>query len=546
MADINIFALGGQDENGKHSFVIEQGKEIYVVNAGLKAPINNLNGIDGIIPDFKYLSDRKERVKGVFITHVHDEVFAALPWLIMDMPGITIYASEYSVEIIKERVSKYKLGHNNYKIEVIGKEQKIGSMNIKTYPVATAIPGAIAYNFQTLDGDIIVMGSNTIEDLGPFGKTDLELIKNDSRDILALLLDSRTSNLSGHSADKKSVVPAIRDFFNAAKPNERIIIGAYDEEVYSIQEVLEMAKKAGRPVISYGRAFDNLYSKLREFNKDMGIPEFEDYKSANKIDNAVILVTGTWTRLYQRFVRIAHGNDVFLKFKENDNIIMMSPPINGMEVEYQLGMDEVAKVAPNILDVTDKDFYQLRPAKDDIREIVKTLKPKYFLPINGLYRYLVVATKVAIEEGITQDRNVILQNGKILYLKDKKIASQNTYIKPYGDVIIDGFGVGDVSYEVIRERQDLATGGLVSIAVQLDRRTKKPLGEMNIQILGLVTKPNLKEAQEIVKNVVLQKIEEAERFDYREVQNQIRKRTRKVIQRAYDKEPLVVITFYEV
>lgn len=545
MAKINIFALGGQDENGKNSLVIETSKDIYVVNAGLKVPINNLNGIDGIIPDFQHLIDNKEKIRGIFITHSHDEVFAALPWLIMDLPGITIYASKYTAQIIEDRVSKYKLGHNDYKIEVISDSQKIGEDNIKSFSVANSIPGSLAYNFQTEDGDVVVMGSNTIEDLGPFGHTDLEKIKSESNDILALLLDSRIANYKGHSSEKKSIIPTIKSFFDKAGAKERIIIGAYDEEVYTIQEVLELAKKSGRPVVSYGRAFDALYSKLREQHK-IDIPEFEDYKKANKLDNAVVLVTGTWARLYQRFVRIANESDVFLKFRENDNIIMISPPINGMEVIYADSMDEVAKKSPNILDVSDKDYYKLRSASEDIKQIISTLKPKYFLPTNGLYRYLVVATKLAIEVGVTQDRNVILQNGKIAIFENKELISQKTNIKSYGDVIIDGFGVGDVSFEVIRERQTLATGGLISIAMQLDRRTKKPISEMSIQVLGLVTKPNLKEVQELVHSVVLQKFEEAKRFDYREIQNQIRKRARKVIQRRYDKEPLVVVTFYEV
>lgn len=545
MANINIFALGGQDENGKNSIVIENNEDIYVVNAGLKIPINNLNGIDGIIPDFEYLKNKKEKVKGIFVTHAHDEVFAALPWLVMDLPGVTIYASEYTAEVIAERIDKYKIGHKDYKITIIKEEQKIGSLTVKSFSVANSIPGSLAYNFQTVDGDILVMANNTIEDLGPFGHTNLEEIKAKSNNILALILDSRLANFKGHSYEKKSVIPAIKEFFEKADPNERIIVGAYDEEVYSIEEVIQLAKKSGRPVVSYGRAFDTLYSKIKKIY-GLEIMEFEDYKQANKINNAVVLITGTWERLYKRFVRIALSNDVFMKFKEKDNIIMIAPPINGMEVIYANSMDEVARIAPNILDVTDKDFYKLRSAQEDIRTIVKTMNPKYFLPTGGLYRYLVVASNIAIESGVTQDRNLILQNGKIGQFKNGEMISQKSTIKEYGDVIIDGFGVGDVSYEVIRERQTLATGGLISISVQIDKKTKKIIGEINIQILGLVVKKQLKEAQDVVSAVVIQKIKEAPKFDYREVQNQIRKRTRKVIQKLYDKEPLVIITFYEV
>lgn len=541
MSDINIFNLGGQDENGKNSHVIEIGKDIFVVNAGIKIPIKNLNGIDGIIPNFDYLKKHKKDIKGVFITHAHDDAFAALPWMIMDLPGITIYASAYTAKLIENRVSKYKLGHKDYKIEIIKPNQKIGNTTVKSFEVANSISGSLGFSFETPKGDIVVMSNNTLGDLGIFGKTDLEAIKKVSPNVFALLLDARLSNFKGHSFDKKSVVNLIEKTFINAKDDERIIVGAYDEEVFTLHEVIQLAQKYNRPIISYGRAFSDMYESI-----DGNTTKFENYQKANDIKNAVVLVTGTWSRLYQRFVRIADNNDVYMKFKNNDHIIMLAPPVNGMEVVYADSMDEVAKKSPDILDISDKDFYKLRPAEDDIKEIVKTLKPKFFMPISALYRYLVVATKAAIASGVTQDKNIVLPNGRIAHFKDGELASQKAFIKNYGDIIIDGFGVGDVSYEVINERQTLATGGLVSVAAQIDRKTKKLIGEINIQCLGLVVKEDLKFAQEEINKIVIQKIEEAERFDHRELQNSIRKRVRRVMLKIYDKEPLVVITFFEV
>ena len=545
MADINIFALGGQDENGKNCLVIEYEKEIFVVNVGLKIPINNLNGIDGIIPSFEYLVKNKERIKGIFITHGHDEVFASIPWLIMDISGIKIYASDFTKQLIEERISKYKIGHNNFKIETIKPEQRIGSLNVKSFELANSIPGSLAYKFETVDGDIIFMSNNTLDDIKYFGKTNLEKIKEISNNVLALILDSRFSNFKGHSSDKKSVVPYVEKVFQNSKKNERIVVGAYDEEVYNIYEIIKLAKKYNRPVISYGRAFNSIFLKMRKMF-DIDVPNFFDYKKINLINNAVVLITSTWSRLYQRLVRIANNDDVFMKFKENDKIIMIAPPINGMEVAYADSLDEVAKIAPDILDVSDKDLYKLRPTESDIEKIVQTFKPKYFIPISGFYRYLVVATKIAIKQGITQDRNIVLQNGKILHLKNGKLASQKFYIKEFGDVIIDGFGIGDVSYEVLKERKTLAAGGLITISLKISRKTKKLIGNINVQVLGMVIKSKLKQVQDEVKNVVIKKMEEQAVFNLRELQNTIRKKTRNLMFKKLEKEPLVVITFCEV
>lgn len=546
MANINIFALGGQDENGKDLFVIEVENDIYVVNSGIKFPINDRWGIDGIIADINYLQENKKRIKGVFLTHAHDESFAALPWLIMDLPGIEIFGSKFTIEVARNRVSKYKIDHTNYKFTEI-KDGKFGNVFIKTFPVAASIPGALAYSFQTPDGDIMVMSNVTLDDLGPYGTTNLVDIKHNSKEILALILDSRKANYNGHSADKKSVKPLIESAFENTKANERIIVGAYDEEMFTIQEVIDLANKYNRPVAFYGSAFDNLYKIMQEVYSNVNTPkQVIDFKSVQTTDNAVVLVTGTWSRIYQRFERISSNNDVYLKFKESDAVVMITPPINGMEVEYSVMLDNVAKIAPNITSVSDKDFYALRPTKDDITTIVETLKPKFFLPTSSLYRYQSVAGKAAVKGGLRKDKLVILSNGKILYLKDGEIASQKGRIKEVGDVIIQGFGVGDVSYEVIKERQALAAGGLISISAQYDKKTRQLVSEINTQIVGIVVKAEVQSLQEEVNSIVVQKFEEAKKLDYREIQNSIRKKIQKVVQKKTNKEPLVVITFYEV
>ena len=541
MSNINIFALGGQDENGKNTYVIEVENDIYIVNAGIKVPVNNHNGVDGIIADTSYLVQRKDRIKGMFVTHAHDESFGALPWLIMDIPGITIYGSDFTIKAIKDRVSKYKIGHTDYKFQALEKDNKIGNINVKTFGIANSIAGSLALNFQTKDGDIVFMSNFTNDDLGVYGKTDLEKIKSESNNILALITDARRANYHGTSSSKKDVTSLIEDKFKNADDNTRIIVGAYDEEMYTINEVLLLAHKYNRPVAIYGRTFGYLYSNLE--NKVGPEPKFIDFKTIGKVNNAVVLVTGTWARLYQRFERIASNKDVFLKLRESDVIIQVAPPVNGLEVDATKALDSVAKIAPNITDVSDKEYYPTRPTQDDIEEVVKVLKPKFYLPISALYRYLVVASKAAIRGGVTRDRNLVLQNGKVASIIDGELASQNGRIKEYGDVLIDGFGVGDISYSVIRERQTLASGGLIAIGAQIDRRTKKVIGESNIQFVGVAAKSELKELNELVSGIIIQKVEEADKFDLRELQNDVRKRVRKVVSKVVNKEPLVVITF---
>ncbi len=190
---------------------------------------------------------------------------------------------------------------------------------------------------------------------------------------------------------------------------------------------------------------------------------------------------------------------------------MMAPAINGMEVEYSETLDAVAKTSPNIIDLTENDLYRLRPAKQDIEDIVALFKPKYFIPLSALYRYMIVASKQAIKSGVTRERNIILVNGKIAYLKDGALASQKGSIKDHGDVLIDGFGVGDISFEVIKERRAMASNGLVSIAAIISRKEKKIVGEAVIQLVGLAVKSEIAKLQEQINSIMIQKIDEAEK-----------------------------------
>ena len=547
MANINMFALGGQDENGKNIFVIEVEEDIFVINAGLKYPINDKWGVDGIIADTEYLWKNKDRIKGIFLTHAHDEFFAALPWLLMDIEGLTIYGTKFTIDVAQKRVAKYRIQHSKYRFEAI-KEKRFGKTNVRTFSAATSIPGALIYLFETPDGNILFMSETIIDNIGIFGNTNLLEVKAAANNkLLALVSDTRRANYPKPASENKSLKEYAEPIFAKTSQSKRIIFGAFDEEMYNILEIIDLANKYNRPVAFYGSAFDALYSSFQNnFNNYVKPKTLINYKNVNQIPNVVVLVTGTWSRLNDRFNRIAYGKDVYLRFKSDDAVIMYTPPVNGMEVEYSVMLDNITMITPNITSIDDKMVFPLRQSKDDIGVIVKTLQPKYFFPISSLYRYQKEATKMAIKQGVRHDRSIILSNGAIAYFKNGLLASTKGRIKPCGDVIIQGYGVGDISVEVIRERQKLSAGGLVIIATQYNRNLKQLVGDMHINIIGVVVKSEIKAYSDEIKNVVIQKFEQFEKFDYHEIQNAIRKRVQKIFSKKIGKEPLVVITFYDV
>lgn len=547
MAHIRITALGGVDENGKNSYVLEINDDIFVINTGAKIPVETNNGIDTVIPDFSYLEKNIKRIKGIFITDVKNDSFSALPWFLMKNKKIEIYSSPFNSLVIKNRIDKYKIGHNNYKINKITKPIVINGIEIKPIPLAGSMPGLNGYDFKTKDGHITFLFNYVIGDLGIYGKTNLAQIKKyiGTEKIIALVIDAGKANVNGYSIDKIKLPNYVEDVFEKAKNNERIIVGAYDEEMFAIDGILKLASKYNRPVITYGKTYGQLIYLISKVNKNDVFPKFVDYKLANKTDNAVILVTSTVERLYQRFLRITDRKDVFLKLKKSDNVIMLAPPINGIESIAAVSLDDIARITPKLININENEFHLHRPYGNDIIDSVKILAPENVIPVMGLYRYMVVAQQKIVNNTSLKNNNILIpQNGKVFHFIDGKLASQKAKIKEIGDVIIDGFGNGDVSTEVIREREIIGKDGLVTIGILFSNQSKKIVGNINVNFAGVVSRAQKTELTTFIKSNIAQIIKEETFSGVREIQERIRKFIRKRIFKLTDKEPMVIVTFY--
>ncbi|WP_027334023.1 ribonuclease J [Mycoplasma elephantis] len=549
MANIKISSLGGIDENGKNSYLIDIENDLFVINTGAKIPVNSKNGIDTVIPDYSYLIKNKNRIKGIFITDTKNDSFSSLPWLLMELKNVDIYSSPFNCLIIKNRIEKYKIGHNEYRINKITKAIKIGNTLIKPIPLAGSMPGLNGFDFETEDGHIIFLFNYVCGDLGIYGETNLKNIKKyiGAKKVLALVLDSGKANIAGYGVEKIKLPLQVSKVFEKAKDNQRIIVGAYDEEMYSISEILDLAIKYNRPVITYGKTYGQLIYLISKIHKNNSFPKFIDYKEANKTDNAVILVTSTVERLYQRFLRICDKKDVYLRFKKSDNIIMLAPPINGIESLAAFTLDEVARICPKLTDIPDNDFRLHRPYEKDIIDTVNILNPNYVIPVMGLYRYMIVAQNKIIENSKLKQNNILIsQNGKIHHFINGVLSSSKGKISEIGDAIIDGFGIGDVSTEVIKEREIIGQNGVIAISLLFSNATKNIIGDININYLGVISKSQKKLADELIKSIITQTLNEESFAKIKDAQERIRRVVRKRIFKITDKEPMVVVTFYGV
>lgn len=547
MANIKFFALGGLDENGKNSYALEINDDVFIINYGNKIPVSSTNGIDTIIADFSYISENIDRIRGVFISDVTNENFSALPWLIMNVKGLQIYSSAFSNFLIKDRLFKYNLGHTNFKLNILNlKGQKIGNTFVKAILCAGALPGTLGFQFDTEDGSIIFMSNLVNGNLGMFGNTRLDLIKNGTKKILALICDSGMANYNGRTIENIDIEKSLNSIFKSATPKQRIIVGVYDNELASSYKVLELALKHNRNVITYGKTFHQLIELIKSANKNIEFPKILDYKNIEKEENCVVIISGSVERLYNRFIRISENNDVYLKIREDDRVIMIAPPVNGLETQSTFMLDELARITPFISDFSSLDHYRYRPAKQDIVDIVSALKPKFFIPIQGLYRYMIVAKNEIVKNNLlTNDKVLILKNGKVARFKNSELIPKSETLPHIGEIIIDGFGIGDISKEVIFERELIAKDGVV-IASILTNKKKEIYSDITFKYLGVIPSDQREELDDHLKNVIVSAFYDSEDFSQKFLQNKFKKLIKKQIFKLKNKEPLVVVLISEI
>lgn len=551
MNKINFFALGGLDENGKNCYVLEINNKLFVINSGTKIPINSHNGIDTLICNYEFLEKRQKDIEGLFLTDVRNETFSAIPWLLMKIKNLKIYTSAFNKIVLLDRISKYNIGSNTFEVKTINKKTAFDGVNVTPFDLAGGLPGQLGFNFETPISNILFMTNFVDGDLGPYGKTDLQQIQqiiNNKKELQLLIMDSSRSAFPGRSIEKLWVSRKIEYKFKETSDNQRIIVGLYDEDMITAHEILILAKRYNRPVITYGLAYSQLIKLVEKVNPNSQFPEFVEYQTANNVKNAVILVTGAIDRLYTRFARISSDNDVYLKLKNDDAVIIIAPPVNGLEVNYAITLDDIARHTANLIELGNDQYYSCNPAKLDIFNIIKALKPKFFIPIQGLYRYQVVATQVARSAGMNISNCLVLQNGKVAEFNDTNLISQKHGIRNVGDVIIDGYGIGDISHEVINERENLARDGVIALSSLIDYKKKKPINELQISSYGIITKDNKEVIHKIINDLFKKEFEnkQTKEINLKEIQEKLRKSIKRKIAKTIDKEPMIVITLYEI
>ena len=551
MDRVSIFALGGLDENGKNLFVVEVNEAIFVIEAGIKYPDSEQLGVEFVIPDFTYLIENKERVQGIFITHGHDDVVAALPFLLQEV-NVPVYTGALTANFLydylkKEGVSKFKIK----KIKRTSK-QNIGGVEVRTFAMTHAMPDNFGIAIKSDQGYIVYTGEYIIDYdmIQKEYQCDLnELSEIGKKGVLALLCESLGADQSGHTAPRHRIAHLIEPIFESAQEG-RILISAYRQSLFRIIEIIDVCKKYNRKIYFHDKELRNMLGLLEEmgYYKVPREMQLSDRQFSDDLEDVVVLISGGGKNLFRTMTNIASQEDERVHFRSSDTIIMASPIVSGTEMEANKMENEIYKENGKLYSLSPKSVLSMHPSIEDLKMMLYLFKPRYYLPIKGEYRHLIANANLAVSMGYRPDQIVILDNGQIARFENKALASVADHLK-LEDTLIDGKANWDVTGVVLKDREILSTDGAMIIGIVVDFKSKEIIGGPDVQTRGLIY---LKDAEYIIKTAgdmmehcVINAVKE-KRYDNLEVRAEAREKISRYLMKETGKRPMGLPVIMEV
>ena len=521
-----ICALGGLGEVGKNMYVVTDEDEIFIIDCGVKFPEENLLGIDYVLADYTHLKGLEDKIKGLIITHGHEDHIGGIPFLLQNINIPVIYAPN-----IAERLIRNKLEERNVKAPKfipVNEDLHIKTkrFNIEFFTTTHSIPDSFGMAITTKNGTIVETGDFKI-DLTPIGPVanlgKMATIGN--KGVTLLLSDSTNALVPGFSNSESIVDEALGEIF-AENRHTRIILATFASNIYRLTHIVQTCRENNRKIVTFGRSMvTNIeIAKQCGYIKDDGI--FITSEEANKMkpENVCLLCTGSQGEPLAALSRIANGVDRNITLMKEDVVIFSSSPIPGNALSINRIINKLylkgAKVYTN---TSEYDVHTSGHAKqEELKLLIRLIRPKYFMPMHGEYRMLKSHASLGVLCDIPEENTFVLQNGDILAIKDGKVYRKNkVYIN---DIYVDGSRVGDVGASIIKDRKIMSTDGVLIVILNLDLEHRKMLLEPNITTRGFVVVNNnqelLKEIADKVSILTLNELEK-DNFSLTDLKNRI-------------------------
>ena len=487
---LRVIPLGGMREIGKNMTVFEYGDEIIIIDCGMAFPDTRMPGIDIVIPDFTYLRENQDKIRGIIVTHGHEDHIGALPWFIKEF-DVPIYATPMAMKLIEIKLENFRPKVQSKKLQVIRADETlfIGDFQIEFVHVNHSIADAVSVALHTPVGTIYFTGDFKIDytptTVKPIDLGKIAEIGNNG--VLALISESTNVERPGHSLSEREVGKAFKEIFSEAKG--RTIVATFSSNVFRLQQVISTAEAFGKKVLILGRSMLNVF----EAADSLGYLDYEpstiiDVRSIDSLppEKVVILATGSQGEPMSALSRLAFSEHRSTEIMEGDTVILSSSMVPGNEEAIFRVINElIMKGADVIYESLAEVHASGHACQDELKQIIALTRPKYFIPSHGEFRMLYRHAELASQMGIAHDAIILLKNGDILEFTEEGQAEFAGYTEGAG-ILIDGSGMGDVDEYVLRDRLQLADEGVVSVMIVIDAEANRLYSEPVVEARGFI------------------------------------------------------------
>ena len=548
---VRIIPLGGLNEIGKNMTVYECGNDMFIVDCGLAFPDETMLGIDIVIPDFTYVVQNKEKIRGVFITHGHEDHIGGIPYLMKEIDA-PLYATKLTLGLIKNKLKEHGLSNQVKMMEVKpGDTIKAGCMSVEFIRVNHSIPDACALAIHTPAGVIVQTGVFNV-DYTPFegGVLDLgRLGELGSEGVLALLPDSTNIEMPGSTPSERTVGESFNKLFQMAG-DRRIIIATFASNIHRIQQIIDYAVKYDKKVSVSGRSMVNVVATAIELGY-LKVPSgiLVDIDVANRLpfNEVVLITTGSQGEPLSALSRMAMSEHRKVKVTPNDFIIISARPIPGNEKFVNRVVNELMRLGAEVIYEKMYEVHVSGHACQDEQKLMMALtKPQYILPVHGEYKHLRKYSIVAKQMGIDEDHVIIPAIGQVLETDGESFRFGGEV--PSGAVMVDGLGVGDVGSIVLRDRKHLAEDGLIVVVAAINAKNKRIVSGPDIISRGFVyvreAEDMINGARDVAKAALEESISSGVR-DWTTLKNRMKDEVSRYVYNKTKRSPMVLTVIQE-
>jgi ribonuclease J len=548
---LKIIPLGGLNEIGKNMTVYEYGGDMVVVDAGMGFPDDDMYGIDVVIPDFTYLIKNKSRIRGIFITHGHEDHIGSLPYLLREV-NVPVYATRMSAGLIQLKLEEHHLlGKTKLITCEAGETVKAGRFSVEFIHVNHSIADAVAFAIKCPAGVCIHTGDFKIDPTPVSGgMIDLARLGQLGKEgVLALLCDSTNVERAGYTKSERSVGASFDALFRGCE--ERIIVATFASNVDRIQQIITVAAKYGRKVAITGRSMENAIKVSTELGY-MNIPngtlvDLAQIKSLPK-NKVCVVTTGSQGETMSAMTRMAFNTHKQVEIQAGDRIIFSASAIPGNENAIGNVINELYRKGAEVVDERQGDLHVSGHAcADELKIIHALVNPKYFIPVHGEQRHLKVHAKLALDMGMDPRNVVIADIGKVIEVGRDGIKITGTV--PAGRVFVDGYGVGDVGAVVLRDRKHLAEDGMIVVVCSVSAEDGGLLSGPDIITRGFIYVKESEGLMEELRTVAVETLEKSQNTngrDWNAIKGDIRDELSNYLFKKTRRNPMILPVIMEI